>query len=160
LSGNGNNFISPITGNSSVATYAGPLVYAPPTAVNAYVSKSGQTAYFFTTSAANGTLQNVTNVNSSPTISVQFGGPGTPQPVQSQGPYWIPVFNSGAAPNSPPFVTYQLSCGPIQSVIVQNGGSGYASAPTVSITGGGGSGATATASLFGPVTLVTVTNGG
>ncbi len=44
---------------------------------------------------------------------------------------------------------------------VTNGGSGYTSAPTVTITGGGGSGATATATISGgQVTAVTVTNQG
>ena len=53
------------------------------------------------------------------------------------------------------------SAGVITSVIVTNGGSGYTSAPTVSILGGGGSGATATATVSGGVvTGVTVTSGG
>ncbi|WP_166015781.1 MULTISPECIES: right-handed parallel beta-helix repeat-containing protein [Chelativorans] len=46
-------------------------------------------------------------------------------------------------------------------IVVSNGGSGYTSAPTVVITGGGGVGATATANLTGnAVTSITVTNPG
>lgn len=45
--------------------------------------------------------------------------------------------------------------------IVTNGGSGYTSAPTVTITGGGGTGATAVASISkGVVTGITITNPG
>jgi hypothetical protein len=51
--------------------------------------------------------------------------------------------------------------GPIAAINVTNGGSGYTSAPTVSITGGGGSNATATATVEnGAVTAVTVTDPG
>lgn len=54
-----------------------------------------------------------------------------------------------------------LSTGPVVSITVTNGGSGYTSAPTVTISGGGGSGATATASVVaGAVTAVTITAGG
>jgi hypothetical protein len=46
-------------------------------------------------------------------------------------------------------------------IIVTNGGSGYTSAPTVTISGGSGSGATATATIGTPaVTSITLTNGG
>jgi hypothetical protein len=51
--------------------------------------------------------------------------------------------------------------GPISGAIITNPGSGYTSAPTVTITGGGGSGATATATISsGMVTGITITNGG
>lgn len=51
--------------------------------------------------------------------------------------------------------------GAISKVIMQKGGSGYTSAPTVAIAGGSGSSATATATVSGgKVTAVTVTNGG
>ncbi|MXW02517.1 MAG: S8 family serine peptidase [Holophagales bacterium] len=46
------------------------------------------------------------------------------------------------------------------SVTVTNGGTGYTSAPTVTISGGGGSGAAAEALMGGGVTGVTVTNAG
>jgi hyaluronate lyase len=49
----------------------------------------------------------------------------------------------------------------ITGIKVINGGSGYTSAPTVEITGGGGSGATATATVSaGKVSAITVVNGG
>ncbi|AXA66751.1 phage tail tube protein [Pseudomonas oryzihabitans] len=53
------------------------------------------------------------------------------------------------------------AAGSLDAVSVSNGGSGYTSAPTVAITGGGGSGATATAAISnGAVTGVTITNPG
>ncbi len=49
----------------------------------------------------------------------------------------------------------------IGSAIVTAGGSGFTSAPTVALTGGGGTGATATATIAnGQVTSVTITNPG
>lgn len=49
----------------------------------------------------------------------------------------------------------------VTAVVITNGGSGYTSAPTVSISGGGGSGATATATVAsGQVTAVTITASG
>ena len=161
-SGNGHHFTS-LTGTSTLATYGGPLVYTPPTLVTPYISKSGQTAYFFTLSNASpAVLQDVQSITANPTVSVQFGGSGAPYPVQAQGPYWLPENISGtiAGANTVPFVTYQLSCGPVQSIVVQDGGSSYSS-PSVSITGGGGSGATATATVAGGViTGITVTAAG
>lgn len=51
--------------------------------------------------------------------------------------------------------------GSITGANVTAGGSGYTSAPTVAITGGGGTGATATATVSGgAVTAVTITNPG
>jgi len=49
----------------------------------------------------------------------------------------------------------------VSAIKVTNGGSGYTTAPTVTISGGGGSGATATATISaGKVSAITVTNGG
>ena len=49
----------------------------------------------------------------------------------------------------------------VGSITVTAGGSGYTTAPTVSLTGGGGTGATATAVLAGSaVTSITITAGG
>jgi hypothetical protein len=55
-----------------------------------------------------------------------------------------------------------LQPGPVVSMLVLNGGSGYASAPTVTFSGGVGSGASATANInsSGQVTSFTITNGG
>src|SRR5690606_32464137 len=51
--------------------------------------------------------------------------------------------------------------GEIIAITVTNGGTGYTSAPTVSITGGGGTGATAVAILSGDeVSEVIITNPG
>lgn len=49
----------------------------------------------------------------------------------------------------------------VSSITVTNGGAGYFSAPTVTLTGGGGTGATATATIFnGAITGYTITNKG
>ena len=49
----------------------------------------------------------------------------------------------------------------VKSIYLTNGGSGYATAPTISFTGGGGSGATATAYVSGGViTRILITNPG
>lgn len=49
----------------------------------------------------------------------------------------------------------------VKSISVTNGGSGYTTAPTVTITGGGGTGATATATVSGGVlTGITITSRG
>ena len=51
--------------------------------------------------------------------------------------------------------------GPLTGLTLTNGGAGYTSAPTVSLTGGGGTGATATATLAPrAVAGLTLTNGG
>ena len=51
--------------------------------------------------------------------------------------------------------------GGITAVNVTNGGTGYATAPTVALTGGGGTGATATATVAaGKITGITITNPG
>ncbi|MEY3895149.1 MAG: hypothetical protein RLZZ214_668, partial [Verrucomicrobiota bacterium] len=57
---------------------------------------------------------------------------------------------------------YQIgTTGSLTAVSVTSGGSGYTSAPVVTISGGGGSGATATATVgSGAVTAVNVTNSG
>lgn len=54
-----------------------------------------------------------------------------------------------------------VNAGSVEQISITDGGSGYTSAPTVTITGSGGSGATATATISnGVVTAVTVNNGG
>ena len=57
--------------------------------------------------------------------------------------------------------TAWVSGGGVTAVTVTNGGSGYASAPTITFSGGGGTGAAATASITGGVvTGVSVTDAG
>lgn len=54
-----------------------------------------------------------------------------------------------------------LSAGAVQSIAIGNGGSGYVTAPTVTLSGGGGTGATATATVTdGVVTAIAVSAGG
>ena len=49
----------------------------------------------------------------------------------------------------------------VSGFVIANGGSGYTSVPTVTISGGGGSGATASATVTnGVVTAITITNAG
>ena len=48
----------------------------------------------------------------------------------------------------------------VASVLLTSGGTGYTSAPTVTLNGGGGTGATAVATVTGVVRTITVTNGG
>jgi|GEM_PF-3216951 len=68
--------------------------------------------------------------------------------------------------SSTPILTYQATVTnttnkPVVGVTVVSPGTGYTSAPTVTIAGGGGSGATATATVAnGRITGFTVTNGG
>jgi hypothetical protein len=50
--------------------------------------------------------------------------------------------------------------GAVASVTLTADGSGYTSAPTVHLTGGGGTGAAATAMISGTVSAVSITNGG
>src|SRR6185312_1700569 len=67
-----------------------------------------------------------------------------------------PTQGSGAA-----LATALLVGAAINSISVVNGGSGYTSDPTVTISGGGGSGALATANLTGGVvSSITLTNAG
>lgn len=59
------------------------------------------------------------------------------------------------------YPTPSITGGTVSGIAVTAGGSGYTTAPTVSITGGGGSGATATATVSGGVvTAITVTAAG
>jgi hypothetical protein len=56
---------------------------------------------------------------------------------------------------------FQPATDVVDTISVTTGGTGYTSAPTVTITAGGGTGAAATATLLnGAVTSITVTNGG
>ena len=58
-------------------------------------------------------------------------------------------------------MTVNYTAGKIAHISIDNEGTGYTSAPTISISGGGGSNATATATVSGgKITAVTITNGG
>ena len=65
----------------------------------------------------------------------------------------------GAVSNDNSF-TLNLSGFVTDNITVDNGGSGYTEAPTVTLTGGGGTGATATAEIDGILTGTTIDNGG
>jgi len=77
------------------------------------------------------------------------------------GTDWIAtVVSGGTAATSVATATAVLTDGAVTSITVTAGGSGYTSAPTVTIGGGGGNGATATAVLTdGVVTSITVGTG-
>jgi len=73
--------------------------------------------------------------------------------LRPQATYLWSVNNGAIITNS--------STGTVNSITIGAAGTGYATPPTVSITGGGGSGATATASVSGGlVTAITITNPG
>jgi hypothetical protein len=57
---------------------------------------------------------------------------------------------------------YRIVTDEVHSILVTNGGSGYTSAPTVTLSGGGGTGATAVASVIisGVVKAINITNPG
>ena len=58
-------------------------------------------------------------------------------------------------------MTVNFTAGPIKHISIDNGGTGYSSAPTISISGGGGSNATATATVSGgAITAISITNAG
>lgn len=113
---------------------------SPPTRISPYVTKSGQVVCFI--AQANTypyPASAVKSVAAQPTISVQFGGQGAYLPVTLGTQIYTPTINVTNPPTGLPCVFYQLLCGPVQSVVVQKGGAGYA-APTVSWSGGGGTG--------------------
>lgn len=57
--------------------------------------------------------------------------------------------------------TAVITNGVVTSLVINNGGSGYTSVPTVTLSGGGGSGATAVAEISdGVISSLTVTSGG
>src|SRR5208282_3707258 len=101
---------------------------------NSYVSRDGETLYWFATNL-NSTPQQITSVNSNPTVSVNG------HVITMTGPIWTDVTNNW------PFILYRAICGGAAGVVVQKGGHSY-TAPSVTASGGGGSGMT-----FGTPTL-------
>ena len=100
-------------------------------------------AYFLTVTATDGT-------NKATSLPVRYFAVGTA--ITSPTPNTIVPQGSS--------VVLQASATP-QPLSGPSGGSGYTSAPTVTITGGGGSGATATATVVGgKVTGLTITSAG
>ncbi len=148
-SGNNSNF-SATFGTSTNAFYAGELIYTPPTIVVPYIGKSGLWAHFFATSAVNGIPESITSIASQPTIYVNGNS------VSFLGPLWL------RQSQTHPIASYYLLCGPVASIMVTNGGSGYSSSPTASASGGGdGSGLELGSPVVtGGVTSYAVTNGG
>ena len=61
---------------------------------------------------------------------------------------------SGAA------ATAIITKGVVSSILINQGGSGYTSQPSITIVGGGGTGATGTASVRGPIQSIAIANGG
>src|SRR6516164_1431188 len=148
----GQNFTTS-SGTAANATYSTDLVYSPPTTPDPYIVKSGKLVAFFTFATGTNILQAVTAVNNDPTIQAQFGGTGTPQTVQIQGPLY--------EQNKLPIAFYNLLCGSIQEIVVQDHGAGYIS-PTASLSGGSPitPAVLGTPVLSGGVTSYAVTGGG
>lgn len=97
---------------------------------------------------------------SAPTIS--FGGPGSAAAGTPSLTYVvsdIAVASGGQKYESAPAVEFSGSTG-VHKVDILDPGTGFTSAPTVTISGGGGSGATGTAYIEDVVRSITITNGG
>lgn len=62
--------------------------------------------------------------------------------------------------NNNPVPFDNTDTGSVTAITVTAGGSGYTSAPAVTLAGGGGTGASATATITGPVTSITINAGG
>ena len=98
-----------------------------------------------------------TGYTSAPTISITGGGTGATATatVGETNVTVTPPTAAGAA------ATATVSGGEVTAITITSGGTGYTSAPTISITGGGGTGATATATVSGgEVTAIIITSGG
>jgi len=93
---------------------------------------------------------------------VELGTNSTPSETTedfAEYSYSIPAKSGGVGTNGSGILEYDVSV--VASIAISGSMSGYTSAPTVTITGGGGFGATATAAVSGGVvTGITVTNPG
>jgi hypothetical protein len=122
-----------VTNGGSGYTVAPTVTIGPPTAAN-----GGACTGTCTTATAHVTVSNGVITG----IVIDNGGAGYRQ----------------TAANIPVTITPAKR---VVSITVNQGGAGYVTAPTVTLSGGGGTGATATANLSsGAVTSFTVTNGG
>ena len=107
-----------IAGDSSSTTYTVTAGYGTNWTISpAYAGSSGAVAATATLVLAAQTAS-ITGVFQAPTIQVQFGGTGSFETVQTQGPMWSPVSANM------PIVAWLLQCGPVQSIVVQNAGFG------------------------------------
>lgn len=86
----------------------------------------------------------------------------TPAPQFTTLTYTATVTTNPAGLGVPSGTVEFVNTYPVAGITITNAGSGYTSAPTVTITGGGGTGATAEATISGAgvVTAITVTSSG
>lgn len=81
--------------------------------------------------------------------------------AQAKAAFTAADWNEPGQSNGQATATATIGSGAVTAISVGNQGYSYASAPSISITGGGGTGATATANLTsGKVTSITVNTGG
>src|SRR5262249_49156691 len=120
--------LSVSVGPLSDATYVAAIPVGSPTLLAAQVSKSGKLAVFAANGAApvNGAYPPAPILATVAAPTLRRNGP----PVQIGDPIWCP------ATGDFPAVAYPLRCGSIQSVAIVDGGAGYSSAPTASVSGG------------------------
>ena len=144
-----------IAGDSSQTSYAVVGGYANSWTISpAYAGSSNAMAASATLVTVN-PLQVIQSITSAPTINVQFGGVGSAEAVHTWGPIWSPISQKL------PLAAWQLQCGPVSAIVVQNGGQGYSASPSASTSGGGGSGLTfGTPVVTGGVTSYAVGSGG
>ena len=93
-------------------------------------------------------------------INIDQTAPANPDIVLSAIDLASGTINTDGAVSNDNSFTLNLSGFVTDNITVVNGGSGYTSAPAVALTDGGGTGATATASIDGILTSITVDDGG
>ncbi len=155
FSGNGNT-LTVVTGSLGGDAYGPNVAIESPISIVAEVVKSGKLAIFGAfgaTPVANGAYPPAVllAVNATPTIYRNGSA------IQIGAPTWTPTSLDQ------PFVAYLLQCGSVENVAINNGGAGYTSTPSVSVsnTGTGGSGlALGTPVLSSGVTSYTITRAG
>ena len=116
-----------ISGDSSSGTYTIVSGYGKSWKISpAYGGSSNAVGAGFTLISPS-PLSNITTITGAPTVKVQFGGTGSTHSVTANGPTWNP--------SNSPLAMWHLLCGPVDSIVVQNPGSGYSSSPSTTITG-------------------------